>query len=58
MNYRENDHYHTYILIITKQLTYDNENSTKNAEFMHNRIMLTLKIILELITAKAYLKDC
>jgi hypothetical protein len=29
MNYRENDHYHTYILIITKQLTYDNENSTK-----------------------------
>jgi hypothetical protein len=30
----------------------------KNAEFMHNRIVLTLKIILELITAKAYLKDC
>jgi hypothetical protein len=29
MNYRENDHYYTYILIITKQLTYDNENSTK-----------------------------
>jgi hypothetical protein len=29
MNYRENDHYHTHILIITKKLTYDNENSTK-----------------------------
>jgi hypothetical protein len=29
MNCRENDHYHTHILIITKQLTYDNENLTK-----------------------------
>jgi hypothetical protein len=30
----------------------------KNIEFMHNKIMLALKIILELITAKVYLKDC
>jgi hypothetical protein len=58
MNYRENDHYCTYILIITKQITYDNENSTKNVEYMHNKIMLTLKIILELIAVEAYLKDC
>jgi hypothetical protein len=29
MNCRKNDHYHTYILIITKKLTYDNENLTK-----------------------------
>jgi hypothetical protein len=58
MNYRENDHYYTYILIITKQITYDNENSTKNVEYMHNKIMLTLKIILELIAVEAYLKDC
>jgi hypothetical protein len=43
MNYRNNDHYYAYILIITKQLTYDNENSTKNTKFMHNRIMLSLK---------------
>jgi hypothetical protein len=58
MNYRENDHYYTYILIITKQITYNNENSTKNVEYMHNKIMLTLKIILELITVEAYMKDC
>jgi hypothetical protein len=58
MNYRENDHYYTYILIITKQITYDNENSTKNVQYMHNKIMLTLKIILELIAVEAYLKDC
>jgi hypothetical protein len=57
MNCGNNDHYYAYILIITKQLTY-NENSTKNAEFMHNRIMLTLKIILELIVVEAYMKDC
>jgi hypothetical protein len=30
----------------------------KNAEFMHNRIMIALKIILELITVEAYMKDC
>jgi hypothetical protein len=30
----------------------------KNAELMHNRIMIALKIILELITAEAYMKDC
>jgi hypothetical protein len=30
----------------------------KNDEYMHNKIMLTLKIILELITVEAYLKDC
>jgi hypothetical protein len=30
MNYRNNNHYYAYILIITKQLTYDNENATKN----------------------------
>jgi hypothetical protein len=30
----------------------------KNTEFMHNRIMLTLKIILEQIIMEAYLKDC
>jgi hypothetical protein len=47
MNYRENDHYHTYIVIITKQLTYNNENLTKNIEFMHNKIMLSLKIHLK-----------
>jgi hypothetical protein len=29
MNFRENEHYHTYIFIITKQLIYDNENSIK-----------------------------
>jgi hypothetical protein len=40
------------------KLTYDNKNLTKNAEFMHNKIMLTLKIILELITVEAYMKDC
>jgi hypothetical protein len=57
MNCHKNNHYHTHILIIIKQLTYDNENS-KNAEFMHNRIMLSLKIILELITLEAYLKNC
>jgi hypothetical protein len=43
MNYRNNDHYYAYILIITRQLTYDNENSTKNTKFMHNRIMESLK---------------
>jgi hypothetical protein len=31
------------------------KNSTENAEFMHNIIKLTLKIILELITANAYM---
>jgi hypothetical protein len=41
MNCRENDHYHTHILIITKQLTYNNENLTKNDELVHNRIMLS-----------------
>jgi hypothetical protein len=39
-------------------LTYDNKNLTKNDESMHNRIMLTLKILLELITTEAYMKDC
>jgi hypothetical protein len=29
MNCSKNDHYHTHILIITKQLTYGKENSTK-----------------------------
>jgi hypothetical protein len=57
MNCHKNNYYHTHIFIIIKQLTYDNENS-KNAEFMHNRIMLSLKIILELITSEAYLKNC
>jgi hypothetical protein len=58
MDCRKNGHYHTYIHIITKQLTYANENSTKNAKFMHNRIMQSLKIILKLITVEAHLKDC
>jgi hypothetical protein len=48
MNYRNNDHEYAYILIIIKQLTYDNENSTKNIIFMHNRIMLSLKSLLNL----------
>jgi hypothetical protein len=46
MNHHNNDHYYAYIFIITKQLTYDNENSTKNIEFMHNTIMLSFKIVL------------
>jgi hypothetical protein len=58
MNCRNNDYYYAYILIITKQLTYDNENSTKNVEFTHNRIMLSLKIILNQMTAEADMKDC
>jgi hypothetical protein len=58
INYCNDDHYYAFILIITKQLTYDNENPTKNVELMHNRIMLSLKIILELITVEACLKDC
>jgi hypothetical protein len=60
MNYHNNDHYCAYVLIITKLLTYGNENSTKqkNTEFMHNRIMLTLKIILNQMTAEADMKDC
>jgi hypothetical protein len=29
MNYRNNNHYYAYILIITKQLTYDNEKLNK-----------------------------
>jgi hypothetical protein len=29
----------------------------KKVEFMHNRIMLALKIILEVITAETYLKN-
>jgi hypothetical protein len=43
MNCHNNGHYYAYILVITKQLTYDNKNSTKNIKFMHNRIMLSLK---------------
>jgi hypothetical protein len=58
MDFCENDHYYAYTLIITKQLTYDNENPTKKVEFMHNRIMLTPKVILEVITGEAYLKNC
>jgi hypothetical protein len=58
MNCRNNDYYYAYILIITKQLTYDNENSTKNVEFTHNRIMLSLKIILNQMTTEADMKDC
>jgi hypothetical protein len=53
-----NDNYYTYILIITKQLAYDNGNSTKNVEFMHNRIMLSLKIILNQSTREDDMKDC
>jgi hypothetical protein len=34
------------------------KNSTKNVEFMHNRIMLSLKIILNQTTAEADMKDC
>jgi hypothetical protein len=58
MDCHENDHYYAYILIITKQLTYDNEHSTKNAEFMHNRIMLSLKIILNQTTVEIDMKYC
>jgi hypothetical protein len=29
MNYHNNNHYYAYILIITKQLTYDNEKLNK-----------------------------
>jgi hypothetical protein len=56
MNCRKNDHYYTHILIITKRLTI--MKTQQNAEFMHNSIMLTLKIILELIPAESYLKNC
>jgi hypothetical protein len=58
MNCHNNDHYYAYILIITKQLPYDNENSTKNVEFMHNGIMISLRIILNQMTVKADMKDC
>jgi hypothetical protein len=33
MNYHDNDHYHTYIITITKQQTYNNDNLTKITEF-------------------------
>jgi hypothetical protein len=58
MNCHNNNHYYAYILIITKQLTSDNKNSTKNVEFMHNRITLSLKIILNQMTTEADMKDC
>jgi hypothetical protein len=34
------------------------QQNKKNTEFMHNRIMLTLKIILNQMTAEADMKDC
>jgi hypothetical protein len=52
MNCRNNNNYYAYALIITKLLTYGNENSTKNVEFMHNRILLSLKMILNQMTAE------
>jgi hypothetical protein len=41
-----------------KQSTYDNEYSTKNVQVMHNRIMLSLKLILNQTTMEADMKDC
>jgi hypothetical protein len=58
MNCRNNNHYYAYVLIITKLLTYDNENLTKCTEFIHNRIMLPLKSILNQMTPEADTKDC
>jgi hypothetical protein len=58
MKCRNNDHHYVYILIFKKQLAYDNENSTKNAQFMPNRTMLFLKIILNQMTTEADMKDC
>jgi hypothetical protein len=57
MNCHNNEYYYAYILIITKQLTYDNENSTKKY-WIHARIVPTLKIILNQMKAEADMKDC
>jgi hypothetical protein len=48
MNYRNNDHYYAYLLIITKQLTYNNEKlNQKILNLCIIKIMLSLKIYLK-----------